>query len=336
MNPQFSFREHIHNLIVNIPTHGQLVRTEEPTVDRFVLRFLYCKKVMQWEIILNVKQPNYPPDFIVEEGQEGWISLEQCKSLKLWNPANPNALLDIVLELFEQVKNYWKKLVRECRDDRMQFEYSTISTLTGVDFMYEQKERGTEVSCMIPVSLDMRTDEKPPFLFLKYYPGTSKLPDTYLHCSSKSIWYHILLEFKMPVWDIESCALTFLPALKENIKISYEAWRSRNAMIVALLKIFDTNALECDTFGFRSISFLFERDGFAFVTLFTFPPDFPSKQPMITFLTIIHHKNGKPYQQENTAYPYSPRWTSDEFAQRLRSWILDASSEFRKTVQQDN
>lgn len=46
--------------------------------------------------------------------------------------------------------------------------------------------------------------------------------------------------------------------------------------------------------------------------------NFPQEAPAFFLQSIYHEKNNQPYEQLETGYPYSPRWSGDEMAERAR------------------
>jgi hypothetical protein len=56
------------------------------------------------EVIMNESDPTVPPDFILGEGDEHLIPYDSLTKLSEWNANDPNALLNIVLELLQLYK----------------------------------------------------------------------------------------------------------------------------------------------------------------------------------------------------------------------------------------
>ena len=48
------------------------------------------------------------------------------------------------------------------------------------------------------------------------------------------------------------------------------------------------------------------------------PSFFPKTQPVLTFQSIYHENKGKPYYEMFQDYPYSPRWSGLEMAERTK------------------
>ena len=52
------------------------------------------------------------------------------------------------------------------------------------------------------------------------------------------------------------------------------------------------------------------------------PSFFPKTQPVLTFQSIYHENKGKPYYEMFQDYPYSPRWSGLEMAERTKYVLL--------------
>lgn len=48
-------------------------------------------------------------------------------------------------------------------------------------------------------------------------------------------------------------------------------------------------------------------------------PSFPQEAPVLTFQSIYHESEDKPYSEVHDGYPYSPRWSGSEMASRIKS-----------------
>ena len=46
--------------------------------------------------------------------------------------------------------------------------------------------------------------------------------------------------------------------------------------------------------------------------------NFPHEAPFFYLQSIYHEKNNQPYEKLEADYPYSPRWSGDEMAERAR------------------
>lgn len=46
--------------------------------------------------------------------------------------------------------------------------------------------------------------------------------------------------------------------------------------------------------------------------------NFPQEAPLFYLQSIYHEKNSQPYEKLEAGYPYSPRWSGDEMAERAR------------------
>ena len=50
---------------------------------------------------------------------------------------------------------------------------------------------------------------------------------------------------------------------------------------------------------------------------------YPATQPTYTLQSVYHEANGKPVERALNNYPYSPRWSSAEHAERAREYFKE-------------
>ena len=66
-----------------------------------------------------------------------------------------------------------------------------------------------------------------------------------------------------------------------------------------------------------------------FVCPVDLPRLFPAQCPVFTFQSVYHEAvDGQPYSKVVSDYPYSPRWTSREMAERARYAVTLIIQEF--------
>ena len=90
---------------------GQILEKNEFQYgDRFQLRILYCKKPLNWQILMNGNDLSKSPDFILEENFLAHETADTIKSnvpsLVNWKPNNVNCLLNVIKELLQLYKSY--------------------------------------------------------------------------------------------------------------------------------------------------------------------------------------------------------------------------------------
>ena len=101
----------------------------------------------------------------------------------------------------------------------------------------------------------------------------------------------------------------------------------RRRFIASCLSHFGTALLEYDLEHFRSIHFLFEVNTYYAVVTIALPEtQFPEKAPTITLKSLYQPSRSKsPLTKvfEPGSMPYSPRWSMDEMAVRMRSFLQE-------------
>jgi len=320
------------------PTPSTL--SEDLRFDRFTLKIPYCGIFLQWDILYNNEQVMMPPDFIFEEKDEFFVSLDKVSSLKKWTPTNPNALLDIVLELLQFYKNYQKQqIINVYSSTKVQFELSSVSDLKGVDLLLKKKEGEIILQLPFPAEqkiLQAREKEESRLTFsITMYPDNlSKTTQATLSWTPGSIWEALLAGTKLPPWTEDTCTITYIPLLHELIGAQFEALEVRRKAIEALQDAFGPS-LEHDGYNFQRVAFAIDHSNLVFVCHFSLP-DYPSKQPNIILVSHSQpSKNGKPKQTTFSSYPYSPRWSPEEYAKRMRVWMIENANEFKKLCLDD-
>jgi len=310
--------------------------SNEPYSDRFTLKIPYCGKFLQWEVIFDGKQPNVPPDFVLEEGQEHFVNMANINSIPKWNPTNKHALLDIVLDIIELYKQYQLKLAQNCPAERLSFELSTLLHLPEIEFLFEQQD---ELRCIIPLPLDFLPHdsqllETKPKLFITFYPLSNNTPEFKFANVPGSFWEIVLSHVKLPSWDKDALVVTYLVEVDKIVKRHYDELLYRKKLVNSLLETFG-GVLEYDGYLYQKVSFLFDQNNFSFLAHISIPVDFPSKQPIISLQAVKEMKNNKPVVTTTDSWPYSPRWTQEEMAKRIRAWLVDSFPAFQKNCTED-
>ena len=78
-----------------------------------------------------------------------------------------------------------------------------------------------------------------------------------------------------------------------------------------------------DTFSEnRSIKINTNQHCFWFEFSVELDKNFPHEAPFFYLQSIYHEKNNQPYEKLEADYPYSPRWSGDEMAERARYSLL--------------
>jgi len=76
---------------------------------------------------------------------------------------------------------------------------------------------------------------------------------------------------------------------------------------------------------------LFEWKNFYYILNVEIPKTFPTGQPKLTFQSIYHLHNEKPFTTMKDTYPYSPRWSVEELIERTRTFIISYLPTFQNT-----
>nr|XP_006817048.1 PREDICTED: BRCA1-A complex subunit BRE-like [Saccoglossus kowalevskii] len=321
---------------------GSHISIRRPTTccDRFKVSIPFAGNDVKWQVIFNSCYPSLPPDFIFDKEDKGFCpGINEVKSLVNWDHTNNKSLLFVMRELVQHYKEYQEALLQQ--HPRLHYEYTTLQEAIDpqdIEVFAGKKKissRETQVNFLIRLPVDLSLI--PPFLIQDdpgediaillmtfQNAGTSKvLPQLYL---SPRVEHAIggASQLRIPVFPCGGSLIEYVPIVRNLLanKVEHvvQAFQKRRSV------------LEYDSSAFLKISILQEWNDFYFVLHVDLPQSFPQKQPVMTFTSVYHlSAYGKPYHCIQKSYPYSPRWTGNEMAERARAFMLSFLPEFRRT-----
>lgn len=330
---------------------GSIAYHDDLEGDRFKVLLPYAGQTLTWEVLFDKHNPEESPDFIFgSEDTDFSPDIADVKTLVDWDYHNPYALLLVIEELLILYKIHQERVIEAYT--RLQFEYSSLieqTDLTSDDIETHTlrcESKVGPVSFLIRLPVDF--SRIPPFL-TKENPGedsaillisfqspfSSKVtPQLYLSPKVE----HALggaSNLRIPAFPTDGCLLDYVPNVSQLLSNKVDQvvanFEKRKEYIAAFLSHFGRSLIEYDADAFTKISFLFEWNDFFFIFLVNLPQFFPQEQPEFSFQSIYHHDSkGKPFIESYNDYPYSPRWSGNEMAQRAKSFILNNISNFQK------
>ncbi|XP_072032543.1 BRISC and BRCA1-A complex member 2-like [Amphiura filiformis] len=333
------------------PKTGQYIISQKGCCDRFRVQVPFAGSTLTWQVIFNSVFPENPPDFMFGPQERTFIpELENVKSLVNWDASNRDCLLVVIKELIHLYKEFQENLLRNY--SRMQFEYTSLLELdTGkfndVELLLARKGvRDTSVNFLIKLPVDF--SEIPEFL-TKDNPGedlavllvsfqnvesNKALPQLYLSPRVE----HALggsASLRIPAFPTGGCLMDYVPnvceLLENMVDQLVKGYQKRSEYIAAFLSHFGRSVLEYDVESFSKISIMFEMQDFYFTMHITLPAYFPRDQPEFMFQSIYHTgTHSKPYTAIVKDYPYSPRWSGNEMAERARIYLNEYIPEFKR------
>jgi len=170
-------------------------------------------------------------------------------------------------------------------------------------------------------------NEPKPTLFVKFYPESSKSTDTTLNLPPH--WARLELKLELPKWTKETCLLEYIPNIKEAIKKQLVTVQIKRQLIEELIKVVG-RASEVDTRTYSCISFLIEVSQHPVIITLIIKNKFPQDPPQIIFQSFIQVVKNRPFSKEWSDCPWSPRWSPQEMAKRLRTFIMEELPQFKK------
>lgn len=318
--------------------------------DRFKVLMPYAGQTVTWEVLFNCNYPEDPPDFIFgSEDADFFPNIDNIKSLINWDYKEPNSLLRVIEELLQEYRLHQERLVSESQ--RLQFEYNSLINDTDIEseaveiHVSRSENRIGPIHFLIKLPVDFA---RIPSFIIKLNPGEDSaiLLVSFNSAEGNRITPQLYLSprvekalggaanLRIPGFPSGTCLSEYVPdvtqLLKTKVDQIVQCFEKRKEYISAFLSLYGRSVLEYDSETFTKISFLFEWNDFFFIIFIDLPSFFPKTQPVLTFQSIYHENKGKPYYEMFQDYPYSPRWSGLEMAERTKSFILDQIRLFQK------
>jgi len=193
-----------------------------------------------------------------------------------------------------------------------------------------------DFSHLPPYLLEQNTDEEKALLMVTYQntDGGKVVPQLFLSPNIQRI-LNLLGGFKVKPFPAESGLIDYVPSvydqIRDTVDILMAGYTRRREYIEAFLSQYRRYVLEYDVASYHTISFLFNYRDFHFIVTIELSQRFPGDQPLFKFQSIYHTgPDGQPFFRREKIYPYSPRWTSVEMADRARELILAKAIEFQR------
>ncbi|PFX20562.1 BRISC and BRCA1-A complex member 2-like [Stylophora pistillata] len=324
-------------------------RIKKGSCDRFKVLVPYAGRTLKWEVLFNQTQPDFPPDFIFgPQDQEFVPNIEKIESLENWDSNNPESLVNLIKELIREYKEYQREQVEKI--PRIHFEYTTLAADSSypefeVHVIKGQLNTDSIVNFMIKLPVDLTGI--PPFI-IRDCPGEDMacLFVSYTSLNGEHVTPTLLLSprverafggasnLRIPHWlGVNGCLLEYLPLIQElfaqKVEQVCQAFHKRREYVAAFLSAFGSSVLEYDAEGFMKLSLLFKVQGFFCIVHIELDKNFPQEAPLFYLQSIYHEKNNQPYEKLEAGYPYSPRWSGDEMAERARTFLLEKIPAFK-------
>ncbi|XP_076320706.1 BRISC and BRCA1-A complex member 2-like isoform X1 [Tachypleus tridentatus] len=319
---------------------------EQRPFDRFKLIIPYGGQSLTWEVIFDGEHEEHPPDFIFDD-TEFLPNIEDVHSLCEWTPRDTSCLLRSVHELLDL---YRKKTASQLKDfSRLQFEYSSLIhqadlTESDVEVFFNRKSRNGPVNFLIRLPVDfskippvltrenLGEDSAVLLITFQTTEGVKIIPQLYLSPRvEQSLGETSAL--RIPSFPNGGCLMDYVPIVTElltrKVDQIVKGFMKRKEYIASFLSVFGRSLIEYDAESFSQITFLLEYKHFFFLFSSFLPHNFPQEKPSFIFQSVYHASLGQPYTSTCTNYPYSPRWSGSEMAERARSFILEYIPSFQ-------
>lgn len=319
-------------------------------MDRAKLVIPYGGQTITWEVIFQYDRPECPPDFIFDD-PEFEPDITDIKSLCDWDPDQPEALLDVVKELLDHYRANQVALLESSA--RLQLEYGMLleqSEITEKDIeiaTLKMRNRGGQINFLIRLPVDFSQlypiYEKDKInsldsavLLISFHPPEAARITSQLFLSPKIEQVLNMLDggpVRIPTFPRDSCLMDYVPLIKESLQQKVEqmatGYHGRREYILAFLSLFGRSLLEFDSCYFLSISFLLEWNEYFFVLQIDLSLNFPVEKPRLVLVAIYTSSQTRQTKKVFMDYPYSPRWSGQEMAQRAKDFVLQEIEKFK-------
>ncbi|XP_045160402.1 BRISC and BRCA1-A complex member 2-like [Mercenaria mercenaria] len=338
--------------ITDLNTSCTTLTAQNPgNCDRFKVVIPFAGQTITWEVLFDCNYPESPPDFIFgSEDLDFFPDIYSLKSLVEWDYKDPSCLGRVIEELLYQYRKYQENIINGTH--RLKFEYSSLVEDTDIKSEDVEIHVSRTENRMGPINFLMKLHVdfgRIPAYIVKLDPGedaalllvsfnspegTRITPQLYLSPRVERALGGSA-NLRIPGFPVGSCLSEYVPdvtlLLKNKVDQVVKNYEKRKEYIAAFLSMFGRSVLEYDAEGFTKISFLFEWHDFFFIISIELPAYFPKDQPYLTFQSVYHENKGKPYfETHQDDYPYSPRWSGLEMADRTRTFILDNIGAFQR------
>jgi BRCA1-A complex subunit BRE len=305
------------------------------------------------EVVFDCTHPGFPPDIIFsssDEFMEFEPNIDQLEVFSEWSLRSPGCLSQLLEGLLVQYREHHKALLSQSH--RLHFELQSLlqsGLYSEVDVHCSRPEENVSeplARFYIPLPVDFSTI---PAYLTKCNPGpdSAALLVTFHPPNASKVTPHLFLSprvervlggtgsLRLPPWGggHETCLMDYVPLihqlLTEKVEAIIQSYTRRKEYVAALLSIMGRSVLEYDTEGFKKVAFLFEQQGFSFVAHLELTDDFPKEQPSVVLSSVYHCMDGFPCQSIVSDYPYSPRWSTEEMAERFRNYLIQTAPKFK-------
>jgi len=317
-----------------------------PNGDRFRILIPYACQSLIWDVIFIGNNADHPPDFNFDD-KTFFSDPRSLAALGSWRKDRAESLRFLIEELLDKYRNHQLSQIKEY--SRIQFEFSSLVenghvTENDIEICKRMKQGQNTVNFLIKLPVNFC---KLPPIFYNGNPGedSAVLLATFHSPESTRISTQLFLSprveqalggatnLKIPPFTSGGCLLDYVPTLiklLQNKVLQIErGFEKRKEYTAAFLSYFGSSLLEFNSQTFSNLHFSFDINDFYFLLRIEIPALFPEDKPILHFQSIYHMCRGKPYTSSWHDYPYSPRWSGEEMAERTRIYILENIRRFQ-------
>jgi len=305
------------------------------SVDRCSMMVPVGASTLQWELVWDTPHSTEPPDIIFHDGCPEFVRFEDLPAVDSYDVRVPQSTKMLVDQVRAKYCEMELEAAKSYPDERVQFELSTVSDWPGLQAGVTSGVGPTEVHLVLPLSIgpDDVSGNSPVMLHVVLQPGSTRVPVAHIINEHEHEW---LLGYTLPGWSQGTCTMEYTVIVQDGLTTWYARTTRRvelqRAYFDALAQLFGS-PLERNA---DKIAFHFVHDGFVVIVHFQTWAGFPDCMPDIVIQTLHNTRNGKCFRSTYNSYPYSPRWTPQELAERNRCFLLETLPSYKSLVQQQS
>lgn len=316
--------------------------------DRFKIVIPFGGTSLTWDVVFVGNTSEYPPDFNFDD-KSFCPNIDELTSLRNWDSKDHSILLRLIEELVECYRRHQVALAE--KHDRLHLEYTTVIGLNDfseqdVEIVVNKKNKNGPTNLLIRLPIDFskipptlgnfNVGDESAVLFITFTSREANvkiIPQLFLSPRVE----HALgggSNLRIPMFPSGGCLMDYVPQVCQLLKNKIEqvavGFEKRKEYVAAFLRRFGRSLLEFDAQRFSKLSFLFEWKEFYFMLHISIPLYFPQDRPVFKLQSIYHMACNQPFTRICSDYPYSPRWDSEEMADRARIFLLDYVPKFKR------
>mmetsp|Transcript_55201 Transcript_55201/g.130164 ORF Transcript_55201/g.130164 Transcript_55201/m.130164 type:complete len:384 (-) Transcript_55201:133-1284(-) len=323
-----------------------------PFNDRFKMSVTLGSGIADWTLLLNARNPEAPPDFILDELSDAFIKYEELQTLRTWSLDQPTSLLDLLMEMRALFRHNRARRAIAFSNEKLGFELESLLGLEDESEIRLLDKEKLNVECVVPIRRSagqasgggaQQSEQAGEARGADAGKGREiighlvMILDQELTQVRTSLQYPETVSEELravcPGWEPGNThVFDFVPMVQSRVLQKMQAMDGRKEALKCLSELL--TPLHVDSALFLRSSFLIELDAvFEVVVHVRLTPSFPEEQPSLVLQSVSYLVDRQPIHDVILEYPYSPRWGARQIASQILAILPSKIREFRAKVQ---